>query len=486
MTKHYINGQWFMGHGLAFDSINPANGEVVWQGSHATETEIISACGAAHNALAKWANLDVIDREHYILRFAKQVEAKHEALTLLIAKETGKPLWEARAEIASVISKAKLSIQAYHERCAEKEVSTAEVSSHLRYKPHGVVAVLGPFNFPAHLSNGHIIPSLLAGNTIIYKPSELAPAVAELIIQCWHDAGLPAGVLNCIQGNSDSAKMLLKQHLQGVYFTGSYQTGVKINQHFSSRPEVLLALEMGGNNPLLIDETKDLDAAVYYTLISAYSTAGQRCTCARRILIPDNAYGERFLSKFIEASRRLRVGSYTDKPEPFMGPVISQTHALAHLKSQERLIQSGGRTLLTMSMLGGNSAFLTPGIIDMTLVETPSDEEIFAPLVQIYRYQNFEHGLSLANQTKYGLVAALFSDSKENYKQFYATMHAGLINWNKPTTGAASNLPFGGVGRSGNHRPSAYFAADYCAYPIASQEHPKLQIPAQCLPGISK
>ncbi len=485
MSKHYINGQWIKGQGSSFTSTNPVDGRIIWQGPYATEAEILTACDAAHHALARWAQLDIANRIEYIQNFAKQVEARREELTLLIAQEAGKPLWEAKTEVSAVIGKANLSIRAYQERCSEKEMSNPEATSHIRYKPHGVVAVLGPFNFPAHLSNGHIIPAILAGNTVVYKPSELTPAVAEFILQCWHDSDLPAGVINGIQGGINSAKILLDQDFQGVYFTGSYRAGVEINKHFSDRPEIILALEMGGNNPLIIDKVDNIQAAVYHTLLSTFITAGQRCTCARRVLIPDNGLGDQFLNQFIHAAKSLRVGAYTDEPEPFMGPVISYEHALAHLKAQQSLKEAGGNVLLNMTLLSKNSGLLSPGILDMTGVENPPDEEIFAPLVQIYRYQNFEQALALANKTRYGLVAGLLSDSHERYQQFYRTIHAGLINWNRPTTGSASNLPFGGVGRSGNNRPSGYFAADYCAYPIASLEQPVLQVPTQQLPGIS-
>ena len=466
-------------------SINPADGHVIWKGPISSDADISNANDAAHQALSKWASLSVDDRIKYILKFGQQVEAKKTELTLLISQETGKPLWEAATEVGTVIGKINLSIQAYHERTGEKNIPTSDANNRLSYKPHGVVVVLGAFNFPAHLSNGHIVPALIAGNTIMYKPSELTPAVAAFIVQCWKDAGLPPGVLNLVQGGVECAKQLLQQDIQGVYFTGSYRTGVQINRLFSDRPEVILALEMGGNNPLIIDKMLDIKAAVYYTILSTMLTAGQRCTCARRLMIPDNTMGDEFLKLFITACQTLRVGAYDLIPEPFMGPVISHAHALSHLAAQKDLLASGGKSLLKMTLLAENTGFLSPGIVDMSQVNHPVDEEIFAPLVQVYRYQHFEQALSMANNTRYGLSAGLFSDDPSRYQQFYQNVRAGLINWNRPTTGASGQLPFGGVGRSGNHRPSAYFAADYCAYPIASVEQPNLTMPAKTLAGIT-
>lgn len=482
--KHYIAGHWHEGSGMAFVSKNPATNEILWKGKAASSAEINQAAEAAHAAFASWSTRPVEERIIYLKEFANEVGKRGDELAKIIAMDNGKPLWEALTEVTAVIGKINLSIQAHQERNAEKITSASDSKSCLRYKPHGVVAVLGPFNFPAHLSNGHIVPALLAGNTVILKPSELTPLVAEVIMECWHATGIPAGVINCVQGDAATGKALLDADIQGVYFTGSYPTGKRINQHFAERPEVIIALEMGGNNPLIIDEVEDVDAAVYQTLLSSFITSGQRCTCARRLIIAQNAVGDRFLAKLLAAAQRLRVGAWTEQPEPFMGPVISYDHALHHLQAQKKLLQSGGNALLPMTLLKNESGLLSPGLIEMTRVSHPEDIEIFAPLAQVYRYHDFDEALYLANQTRYGLAAGLLSDNAAHYQQFYQHVRAGLINWNKPTTGAASNLPFGGIGLSGNHRPSAYFAADYCSYPIASQEQEKLQPPAQLLPGI--
>lgn len=481
---HYINGSWLKNQGLTLVSINPANAEPLWQGVLASEHEIIKASEAAQQALASWSALSFEQRAEYTKKFAAQIEKNREPLAHLIAQETGKPLWESQTEVTSVIAKINISIQAYQERTNAKQTTTAEANACLRFKPHGVVVVLGAFNFPAHLSNGHIVPALLAGNTILYKPSEYTPAVAEFVMQCWHESGLPAGVINCLQGDIQCGKTLLAQDIQGVYFTGSYPTGLAIHQQFSNRPEVILALEMGGNNPLVIDEISNLNAAVYHTLLSTLITAGQRCTCARRVIIPNSSQGDAFLERFIKICQTIKIGSFDKKPEPFMGPVISHAAALKHLNSQKKLHAAGGEALLTMKLLADNTGLLSPGIIDMSNVQDPADEEIFAPLVQIYRYQDFDQAIKLANQTRYGLAAGLLSDKAEHYQRFYQQIKAGLINWNRPTTGAASSLPFGGIGHSGNHRPSAFFAADYCAYPVASMEQTYLSTPAQLLPGI--
>jgi succinylglutamic semialdehyde dehydrogenase len=482
---HYINGRWVHGQGATFVSQNPVNHQTIWQGRQAEESDVHAAFDAAHKASQAWSSLALEQRMEHLTRFAACVEAQQTVLTDLISLETGKPRWEAATETTAVIQKIALSIQAYHARTATNITPSPELETCLRYKPHGVVGVLGAFNFPAHLSNGHIVPALLAGNTVVYKPSEHTPAVAELIMRFWHESGLPVGVLNCIQGHAQTAQHLLQENLQGVFFTGSYQTGLKIHQHFSSRPEVLVALEMGGNNPLIIDDKlKNIPAAVYNTLLSSFLTTGQRCTSARRLMIPNTSTGEDFLEQLLKASKNLSFGPPGTQPESFMGPVIHPKHAKQHLQSQKKLITLGAKPLLAMQTPDDSSAFLSPGILDMHAVSNPPDEEIFGPLIQLYRYDTFEQALDLANQTQYGLAAGLLGNNRAHYEQFYHTVRAGLINWNRPTTGASSSLPFGGVGHSGNHRPSAYFAADYSAYPIASLEAADLNLPDVLIPGI--
>ncbi len=483
---HFINNEWVKGQGTSFQSHNPANGKVLWVGNNGTETEVDNAFNAASTALRLWSKQSLNSRQKFIERFAGVVEKHAETLAELICLENGKPLWEAKTEVSAVIGKIKLSIQAYEERCAPKSNQLADESlSCLRYKPYGVVAVLGAYNFPAHLSNGHIVPALLAGNTVILKPSELTPAVSQLIMQCWLEAGLPSGVINCIQGDGQTGQMLLSQPISGVYFTGSFSTGKKIHQMFADNPDVIVALEMGGNNPLIIDEVNDLKAAVYHTLLSCFITSGQRCTCARRVFIPNNEFGDRFLTAFVHAAKSIAVNDGMANTKPFMGSVISNHHARLSLKSQEQLISMGGKALLSMSLLRENTGLLTPGIIDMSKAQRHFDEEIFAPITQIYRYNSFDEAITEANHTKYGLSAGLIGDSKQHFELFFDKINAGIVNWNRPTTGAAGNLPFGGVGCSGNHRPSGYFAVDYCAYPVASTQDEQPTLPNQLMPGIT-
>ncbi|NNG64709.1 aldehyde dehydrogenase family protein, partial [Pseudomonas fragi] len=272
--------------------------------------------------------------------------------------------------------------------------------------------------------------------------------------------------------------------IDGLFFTGSSRTGNALHQQFAGRPDKILALEMGGNNPLVVDQVADLDAAVYTIIQSAFISAGQRCTCARRLLVPQGAWGDSLLTRLVEVSQSIEVGAFDQQPPPFMGSVISLGAARALMDAQEVLLGSGAVALLEMTQPQSNAALLTPGIIDVTEVSERSDEELFGPLLQVIRYSGFDEAIAEANNTAFGLAAGLLSDSEARYQQFWLQSRAGIVNWNKQLTGAASSAPFGGIGASGNHRASAYYAADYCAYPVASLETPTLALPAALTPGV--
>lgn len=486
MSTHYIAGAWQAGQGEAFDSLNPVTQASVWSGQGASAEQVEAAVAAARAAFPAWARLSLDARIAVLERFAATLKTRADELARCIGEETGKPLWESATEVTSMVNKVAISIQSYRERTGEKSGPLADATAVLRHKPHGVVAVFGPYNFPGHLPNGHIVPALLAGNAVVFKPSELTPKVAELTVQCWIEAGLPAGVLNLVQGGRETGVALAgNPGIDGLFFTGSSRTGNLLHQQFAGRPDKILALEMGGNNPLVVDEVADVDAAVYTIIQSAFISAGQRCTCARRLLVPVGAWGDALLARLVAVAASIQVGAFDAQPAPFMGSVISLDAARHLLKAQEHLIAQGATPLLAMSQPLETAALLTPGILDVTAVVERPDEEFFGPLLQVIRYDGFEAAMAEANATQYGLAAGLLSDSRELYQRFFIESRAGIVNWNKQLTGAASSAPFGGVGASGNHRASAYYAADYCAYPVASLESETLALPATLTPGVS-
>ncbi|MCP1642831.1 succinylglutamic semialdehyde dehydrogenase [Pseudomonas citronellolis] len=486
MTTHYIAGQWQAGEGATLESLDPVSQAVVWSGRAASAAQVDAAVAAARTAFPAWARRPLEERIAVLEAFAATLKARSDELARAIGEETGKPLWEAGTEVTSMVNKVAISVQAYRERTGIKSGPLADASAVLRHKPHGVVAVFGPYNFPGHLPNGHIVPALLAGNSVIFKPSELTPKVAELTVRAWIDSGLPAGVLNLVQGARDTGVALAAHaDIDGLFFTGSSRTGNLLHSQFGGQPQKILALEMGGNNPLIVDEVKDVDAAVYTIIQSAFISAGQRCTCARRLLVPVGEWGDALLARLVAVTASIKVGRFDEQPAPFMGSVISLAAAEHLLKAQEHLLANGAVALLAMSQPLEGAALLTPGILDVSGVAQRPDEEFFGPLLQVIRYGDFDEAVREANATQYGLAAGLLSDSRERFEGFLLDSRAGIVNWNKQLTGAASSAPFGGIGASGNHRPSAYYAADYCAYPVASLESESLALPATLTPGVS-
>ena len=481
----FINGQWLKAEGHPFHSLNPGTGSTFWSGASASKTQVDAAINAAREAAQNWAFIEYQEREAIILRFAELLGEHSESIAKAIAQETGKPLWEARTEAAAMKGKISTSIKSFQERTGTTENIMPVGKAFIRHKPHGVVAVFGPYNFPGHLPNGHIVPALLAGNTLVFKPSELTPAVAELTVKLWEQAGIPAGVLNLIQGEKDTAIHLAAHHdLDGLFFTGSSNTGKLIHKQYGGQPGKILALEMGGNNPLIVEEVSDTKAAIHDTIHSAFITTGQRCTCARRLLAPTGTWGDQFIEQLSTATEKLKVGLWNDEDQPFMGALISEAAALSILKAQENLISLGGSIIVEAKHLKQKTGLLSPGLIDVSDIKQLPDEEYFGPLLQVIRYRTLDEAISHANNTRFGLSAGLLSTSQASYDTFFKHIRAGIVNWNRPITGASGAAPFGGPGDSGNHRPSAYFAADYCAYPVASVESDALIMPEKLAPGL--
>jgi succinylglutamic semialdehyde dehydrogenase len=330
--------------------------------------------------------------------------------------------------------------------------------------------VLGPCNFPAHLPNGHMVPALIAGNAVVFKPSEKTPATGAMLVECYHEAGIPTGVVRLLIGGPEQGRALSAHPgIDGLLFTGSARTGIALNRQFADMPGKMLALEMGGNNPVIVWDTTDLHSAAVLVIQSAFLTAGQRCTAARRLIVQEGMH-QPLIDQVCKLAERLIVGEPHRTPAPYMGPVIDNDVASELEESFLSLMMKGGQPVMQLARPIPERPFLTPAIIDMTGVRERPDVELFGPILQVIRVPDFDAALTEANNTRYGLSASLIGGSPQLYDRFWANIRAGVVNWNRPTNGAPSSGPFGGVGLSGNHRPSAFYAADYCAYPVVSTE----------------
>ncbi|WJG09998.1 succinylglutamate-semialdehyde dehydrogenase [Aliiglaciecola sp. LCG003] len=483
---HYIAGDWHLGKGHKIQSIDPAKKAVIWEAMSASAEQIDSAVNAARQAFLAWSDLSFEQRLAIVKKYAELLGENKQDLALTIAQETGKPLWETATEVAAMIGKIGISEKAYQERTGTVENPMPVGKAFIRHKPHGVVAVFGPYNFPGHLPNGHIVPALLAGNTIVFKPSDLTPLVAEKMVKIWQQAGLPSGVLNLVQGEVETGKALAGHTgLDGLFFTGSSRTGKILHEQFSGHPGKILALEMGGNNPLIVKGVSDIDAAVHDIVQSAFVTSGQRCTCARRLFIENTPQGDAILARLIEVTKKITVGQYDASEQPFMGAMISAQAAAGMKRAQQQLLDLGAKALVELQHLDEQSGFVTPGVLEVTaIVDAMPDEEHFGPLLKVIRFDTLDEAINQANNTSFGLSAGFLGDNESEYQHFFKRIRAGIVNWNRPITGASSAAPFGGIGDSGNHRASAYYAADYCAFPVASVELDKVTMPGTLSPGL--
>jgi succinylglutamic semialdehyde dehydrogenase len=464
-----IGGRWLMGGGASFVSISPSDGSESWKGNEASHEDVNAAVAAANASLPAWRRCSITERIGIVRAFAKLVDARRSDMAAIISRATGKPLWDAATEAAAMVGKAELSVKAYEERTPSKEATAGPFIARITHHPHGVMAVLGPFNFPGHLPNGHIMPALIAGNTVIFKPSEQTPEVAEFTLRLWEEAGIPPGVINLLQGARAPAEQLVAHdNVHGILFTGGVPAGRAIHRVLGGKLEKIVALELGGNNPLVVWDAADLQSAAKLIVKSAYITSGQRCTCSRRLIIKAGEDGNAVLGALTTLIDRLTIDRPDAQPQPFIGPLISAHAAQQVLAVQAEWLRNGGIAIRESKRLPIGPAYLSPGLIDVTALPERRDEEIFGPLLQVIRVTDFEAALEEANNTRFGLAAGLISDSAELFTRFESEVRAGVLNWNRQTTGASGTAPFGGVGQSGNHRPAGYYAADYSAWPMAS------------------
>ncbi len=486
LGQSFIAGQWTEGKGAAWERISPSDELPVWQGNWSTTEQTEQAVEVAHRAFATWSETKLEERINICKNFAQLVGERKEELATLIAIETGKPLWEARTEVGAVTTKVANSIDAILKRRWTTTDQAGDLLAVTRYRPHGAMLVLGPYNLPAHLPGAHVVPALLAGNTVVFKPSELAPATGQWLQHAWQQAALPDGVMQLVHGAADVA-IAAVQHpaTAGVLFTGSRRVGASLHKLLAGQPEKVLALEMGGNNPLVVHGTENFHAATVTTILSAYITSGQRCTCARRLIVSGQATYERLVEQLREQLPKIVVGLPLDEVQPFMGPLIHSQAADSMLEAQRQFVAAGGELVVEMQRSTRSAALVTPALVAAARMQSIEDCEHFGPLLVVQSADDLDHAIRLANETQFGLSAGFIGDRVEDFHYFLHHVRAGVVNWNRQTTGASGKLPFGGIGFSGNHQPSGYFAADYCSYPVASLESHTLSDTSGDVPGLN-
>ena len=452
------------------NSFNPTDGSLIQEHNISSKNDIENAVNFSFAIFNIWSNYSFSKRKRALVSFQKILIKNQSELASMIKLETGKSSIESEQEVKGAINKVTLTIQAYQERLDSFQKKGVSNTLQLSFKPIGIILVLGPFNFPLHLPLGHILPAILAGNCILFKPSEYVTGVSKFLMSLIQKSSILDNVVQCVYGGANEAQYLISQpKIKGVFFTGSYNTARLISQSLSTRPEVLFAMECGGNNPLVVSSYKSQEFVLDSILRSAYLTSGQRCTCARRLIVVDNKKNRSLINQLVKKIKSLKIGSLVSNNELTLGPLISDKACGDVIEFSDKLIKIGGSPLVVSTRLDRSGYFVSPGLIDMSeIISKIPDEECFGPLLQLIFVPTFIEACKLANNTSYGLSASLFSVSKKEFNVFFQTVRAGIINWNQPTNGASSQLPFGGVGKSGNFRPTGFSAIDSCVYPVSS------------------
>jgi succinylglutamic semialdehyde dehydrogenase len=425
-----------------------------------------------------WRNTDLDQRISILKKYQEILKERADDIALAIALEVGKPLWEAKTEAAALVAKVNVTISDSLPRIALKEYEDIlpNTKGSVHYKPVGPSFIIGPFNFPCHLANGQILSALIAGNSIIFKPSEKTAYSSQLMFECLAQAGFPEGVINLVQGDGETARRILKsKDVKGIFFTGSKEVGLKIIESTYTDLSKLVSLELGGKNPAIIDKNVNMDFVLEELIKGSFLTTGQRCTSTAIVAVHESIC-EELISKFHEMAKRIIVDHPVEHENtPFMGPLIDQRSLDQYLLYMGMAKREGIEEIMRGKQLDKKNPgyYVSPSIHLAKSFDESShflSSEIFGPNCTFIPYSDFDEAINIANNTEYGLAASVFTSEQEKFDHAVKNIDAGLINLNRSTVGASSKLPFGGVKNSGNYRPAAATTIDACVYQMASLE----------------
>nr|HEX4316584.1 aldehyde dehydrogenase family protein [Kofleriaceae bacterium] len=468
---NYLDGAFVAPSGTALVSRNPAaDGAVVFE-TGSNPAAVAFAAKAAAAAQPAWAALTPAARTAHLQRFKAELAARADAIADAIVLETGKLRSEAKQELATVVGRFDLVAQAMAKDIQPGPVAAGES---LRLAPLGVVGVIGPFNFPIHLCHAHVVPALVAGNTVVVKPSDLTPLVGQRYAEAAHAAKLPPGVFNLVVGDGAvGAAMVADKLIRGLAFTGSWSVGRKILEAALDRPELLVALEMGGKNTCVVLDDCSLRQAVHEVVVGGYLTTGQRCVGTERVLV-HRKIAARFTAALAAVARELKFGS-PDDATSFAGPLVNAA-AVARLEGAIEIAKkAGAKAVLPGARLPGG-AYRTASIHELPdgchHVAGYTDVEVFGPDLCVEVIDSDDEALAVLEASPYGFANAVFTASGPRFEQFAARTRSGILNRNRSTNLASPRLPFGGVGRSGNYRPAGAWAHRNLQSPVAVLENP--------------
>lgn len=449
-------------------------GEIRWSAA-----AVPAAVGAARKAFHGWSRAPFEERAEVITRFASKLREQRDSAALLMSLEMGKPLEESRTEVDRLVLKTEIAKGAEMELVRPSEHDAGRgFTGRLRFRPRGVIAILTPFNVPLHLGTAQTISALLAGNTVVVKPSELVPFTGQLVAELWQEAGAPAGVFNLVQGGPETGRALVSHPgIDGVFFTGSWRTGSAIQASLLGEPQKICALEMGGKNAAIVLADAPFETAVGECVMGAFMTTGQRCNATSRIMVVESI-ASKFVEAFLARTDALKIG-YATEPGVFMGPLVSLKGLLHFRKLTAKAAREGFKVLRKGGAFeAGNKGYYVRPSVHMkrgaprfpVREASYADEEILGPDTAIYVVKNLDEALRLNNRAPYGLVTSIFTASDTSFRRAFEGAENGIVNWNAATVRSSGRLPFGGLKRSGNNRPAGFFTPYLCAIPTASIE----------------
>jgi aldehyde dehydrogenase (NAD+) len=460
--RHFIAGRWLAPQGRTFESRSPTDSEeVIGVFPRAGATEANQAVQEARKAFPAWRRTSRIHRAELFDNLAQLVKRDTDVLANLMARECGKVITECRAEIVEGLHMIQYVFGTG--RMPIGDVLASEIpekDAYMRRKPWGVVAVITPWNFPFAVPLWMLGPSLLEGNTAVFKPSEDTPAIGQKLVELFEEAGFPPGVINLVQGDAEAGEALVRNaNVNVVLFTGSYEVGHRIQQISAEFYDRMVACEMGSKAAVIVCADAQLDLAVTCGVISSMKTSGQRCVSAGRILVAEKIF-DRYLEKFVQNVKRIKIGNPLDVAN-FTGPVINQPQLEKIERYNELAKKEGGKMLLEGGRMTQGDLrkgyFLSPCVYRMDYKSGIRSirEEVFGPHVALIPFKNNEEAVRIYNDTEYGLSLAVITEDFRAMRYFRDECEYGMGYVNLPCVGAEVHLPFGGVKKSGNGHPSA-------------------------------
>ena len=457
-----------------FPSRNPANlAAVVGSFPVATPDEVKAAVQAARDAFPDWRRASRIIRAECFDRLAQLIKRDTDDLATLMARECGKNLTECRAEVVEGLHMVQYVFGTGRAGVFGEIIASEipEKDTFVRRKPWGVVAVITPWNFPFAVPLWMLGPSLLEGNTCVFKPSEETPAVGQRLVELFAEAGFPAGTINLVHGEGSVGEAIVKNtDVNVVCFTGSYEVGKRIQQVSAPMHDRIVAAEMGGKNAVIVCDDARFELAVSAGILSAFKTTGQRCVSASRILVHESLL-EKYAAAFVETAKKLRFGDPLDASN-FAGPVINRA-AVEKVQTYNALAKDEGVAVLLdggeiQPVRSATGCFLSPFVYRANDTSPRVlQEEVFGPHVALVPFKTDEDAARLANDTQYGLSLAVITESYRRMRYFREECEYGMGYVNLPCIGAEVHLPFGGVKKSGNGHPSAAALVDAVTHKTA-------------------